>query len=115
LREAEFLELWDRLSLWDLVERYPGRRGVRKVRVALERLKSEPPGRKRSKLEERFAPFLRRHRLPLPRFNDWIVLGLSATRWTATGRARGRSLSSMVGRGTGPERPFAKTGLATGP
>jgi len=75
LREAEFLELWDRLSLWDLVERYPGRRGVRKVRIALERLKSEPPGRKRRGLEERFAPFLRRHRLPLPRFNDWIVLG----------------------------------------
>jgi len=75
LREAEFLELWDRLSLWDLVERYPGRRGVRKVRVALERLKSEPPGRKRSKLEERFAPFLRLHHLPLPRFNDWILLG----------------------------------------
>ena len=32
-------------------------------------------GRKRSKLEERFAPFLRRNRLPLPRFNDWISLG----------------------------------------
>ena len=75
LREAEFLELWDRLSLWDLVERYPGRRGVARVRVALERLKSEPPGRRRSKLEERFAPFLRRHHLPVPRFNDWIVLG----------------------------------------
>jgi very-short-patch-repair endonuclease len=74
LREAEYLRRWDRLSLWDLVERYPGRRGVRKVRFALERLKKEPPGRKRSKLEERFAPFLRRHRLPLPRFNDWILL-----------------------------------------
>ena len=32
-------------------------------------------GRKRSPLEERFAPFLRLHHLPLPRFNDWIVLG----------------------------------------
>jgi very-short-patch-repair endonuclease len=75
LREAEFLELWDRLSLWDLVKRYPRRRGVAKVRIALERLKDEPPGRKRTPLEERFAPFLRRHHLPLPRFNDWIVLG----------------------------------------
>jgi very-short-patch-repair endonuclease len=75
LREAEFLELWDRLSLWDLVERYPGKRGGRKVRVALERLKEEPAGRKRSHLEERFAPFLRRHCLPLPRFNDWILVG----------------------------------------
>ena len=75
LREAEFLELWDRLSLRDLTERYPGKRGVRKVRVALERLEEEPSGRRRSKLEERFAPFLRRHHLPLPRFNDWILLG----------------------------------------
>jgi very-short-patch-repair endonuclease len=74
LREAEFLELWDRLSLRDLVERYPGRRGVRRVRAALERLKEEPSGRKRTPLEERFAPFLRRQRLPLPRFNDWILV-----------------------------------------
>ncbi|MGN6557025.1 MAG: DUF559 domain-containing protein [Solirubrobacterales bacterium] len=75
LREAEYLNLWDRLSLWDLLERYPARRGSRKVRFALQRLKEEPPGRKRSKLEDRFAPFLRRHRLPLPCFNDWILLG----------------------------------------
>jgi very-short-patch-repair endonuclease len=75
LREMEYLELRDRLSLWDLVARYPGRRGVRKVRAALERLEEEPVGRKRSKLEERFSPFLRSHRLPLPRFNDWILLG----------------------------------------
>ena len=75
LREIEFRELWDRLSLRDLIERYPGKRGVRKVRVALERLEEEPSGRRRSKLEERFAPFLRHHHLPLPRFNDWIVLG----------------------------------------
>jgi very-short-patch-repair endonuclease len=26
-------------------------------------------------LEERFAPFLGHHHLPLPRFNAWIVLG----------------------------------------
>jgi very-short-patch-repair endonuclease len=75
LREMEFLELRDRLSLRDLVERYPGRRGVRRVRTALKRLEEEPPGPKASPLEERFAPFLRRYRLPLPRFNDWILLG----------------------------------------
>jgi very-short-patch-repair endonuclease len=75
IKEAEYLNRWDRLSLWDLLERYPGKRGSRKVRYALQRLKEEPPGRKRSKLEERFAPFLRWHRLPLPRFNDWILLG----------------------------------------
>jgi very-short-patch-repair endonuclease len=75
LRESERLRLSDRLSLPDLIERYPGKRGIRKVQVALDRLKEDPVGRKRSKLEERFAPFLRRCRLPLPRFNDWIVLG----------------------------------------
>jgi len=75
LREAEYRNLWDKLSLWDLLERYPGKRGSRKVRVALKRLKEEPAGRKRSPLEERFSPFLRRHRLPLPRYNDWIQAG----------------------------------------
>jgi very-short-patch-repair endonuclease len=38
-------------------------------------VKNEPPGHKRSRLEQSFAPFLRRHRLPLPRFNDPILLG----------------------------------------
>jgi len=75
IKEAEYLQRWDRLSLLDLLERYPGKRGSRKLRFALARLEKEPSGRKRSKLEERFAPFLRRHRLPLPRFNDWILLG----------------------------------------
>lgn len=75
LRESEYRQLHDRLSLWDLVERYPGRRGVQKVRTALERLREEPSGRRRSRLEERFTSFLRTHRLPQPRFNDWIVSG----------------------------------------
>ena len=75
LREAEYRQLWDRLSLRDLVDRYPRQRGVRKVRLALERLEDEPSGRRRSPLEERFAPFLRHHRLPQPRFNDWILVG----------------------------------------
>ncbi|HEY6730241.1 MAG TPA: DUF559 domain-containing protein [Solirubrobacterales bacterium] len=74
LRETEFRQLWDRLSLWDLVERYPRRRGVRRVRVALERLQDEAPGERKSPLEERFGAFLGRYRLPLPRFNDWILL-----------------------------------------
>ncbi|HWN73661.1 MAG TPA: DUF559 domain-containing protein, partial [Solirubrobacterales bacterium] len=74
LREMEFLRCWGPLSLHDLVDRYPGRRGKRKVLAALQRLREEPEGRKRSKLEDRFAPFLRRHRLPLPRFNDLFSL-----------------------------------------
>jgi very-short-patch-repair endonuclease/predicted transcriptional regulator of viral defense system len=75
IREMEFRELRDPLSLWDLVRRYPRRRGVARVRLALERLKDEPEGGKKSPLEERFAPFLRRHDLPIPRFNDSIVFG----------------------------------------
>jgi very-short-patch-repair endonuclease len=75
LRESEHRNLWDRLSLPHLVERYPGRRGVKRVRLALARVTEEPSGRKRSRLEERFAPFIRRYRLPMPRFNDWILLG----------------------------------------
>jgi very-short-patch-repair endonuclease len=75
LREAEYLELHDRLSLWDLVERYPGRRGIRKVKIALEALRDEPIDERKSRLEERFAPFLRRHSLPRPHFNDWILVG----------------------------------------
>jgi Protein of unknown function (DUF559) len=74
LREAEYRNLWDGLSLWDLLGRYPRKRGSRRVRIALERLKEEPVGRKRSPLEERFSPFLRRWHLPLPRYNDWILL-----------------------------------------
>jgi len=75
IKEAEYLNRWDRLSLPDLLERYPGKRGSRKIRAALERFTEEPSGRKRPGLEERFAPFLRRHHLPVPRFNDWIILG----------------------------------------
>jgi very-short-patch-repair endonuclease len=75
LRESEFRQLTDRLSLPHLIARYPGKRGIRKVQAALDRLKEDPHGRKRSRLEERFAPFLRLHHLPLPRFNDWIVMG----------------------------------------
>ena len=75
LRESERLRLADRLSLPDLIERYPGKRGTRKVQLALDRLKEDPAGTKRSPLEERFAPFLRQTCLPLPRFNDWIEVG----------------------------------------
>jgi very-short-patch-repair endonuclease len=90
IKEAEYLNRWDRLSLPELLERYPGKRGSRKLRFALERLEEEPTGRKRSKLEKRFAPFLRRHHLPLPRFNDWIFLGARRYQvdchWPGTGR-----------------------------
>jgi very-short-patch-repair endonuclease len=75
VRQVEYLRLYDRLSLLDLVERYPGRRGRRRVRAALTRLEALPAGRTRSQLEKRFLPFLRRHGLPRPRLNDWIMVG----------------------------------------
>jgi very-short-patch-repair endonuclease len=75
LREMEYRELWGALSLRDLIDRYPGRRGIRKVKAALEGVKDEPTGERKSPLEERFAPFLRHHHLPLPRFNDPIAVG----------------------------------------
>jgi very-short-patch-repair endonuclease len=74
IRQIEFLRLYDRLSLHDLIERYPGRRGVARVKAALVRIEALPTGRVRSPLETKFLPFLRRHQLPRPRLNDWIVL-----------------------------------------
>lgn len=75
IRQVEFLRLYDRLSLPDLIQRYPGRRGAARVRAALVRIEALPSGRARSPLEKRFLPFLRRYRLPRPRLNDWIVVG----------------------------------------
>ncbi len=90
IRQAEYRRLYDRLSLLDLVERYPGRRGVRRVREALARLETLPIGRTRSRLEERFLPILRRHGLPRPRLNDWIVVGDKRYQvdchWSGTGQ-----------------------------
>lgn len=74
LREAEFLRLYDQLSLPHLLDRYSGRRGTRAVRAALAH-RAESPGRIRSPLEERFLPFLDRHGLPRPQLNAWLEAG----------------------------------------
>lgn len=74
LREAEFLRLYDRLSLRHLLDRYPRRHGAPEIEQCLARLAESPSGRIRSRLEERFVPFLRRHALPLPLLNAWIPL-----------------------------------------
>jgi very-short-patch-repair endonuclease len=75
LREAEYRELYDRLSLPHLLVRHPRRHGCRTVRRALIRVEESPSGSAASHLEERFLPFLRAHGLPIPRLNEWIVLG----------------------------------------
>jgi very-short-patch-repair endonuclease len=74
LRQAEYLRLYDSLSLLDLMDRYPGHRGSRAIRAALARLK-ETPGRTRSDFEERFVAFLDRYGLPRPHFNAWLTVG----------------------------------------
>lgn len=90
IRQAEYRRLYDRLSLIDMIDRYPGRRGVRRVRQALSRIESLPSGRTRSPLEERFLPFLRRYGLPRPRLNNWIVVGEERfevdCHWSGTGQ-----------------------------
>lgn len=72
LRESEYLRLYDRLSLPDLLERYPGRHGCRTIRECLRRRADLPTGRARSWLELEFLPFLRRNGLPRPRLNVWL-------------------------------------------
>ncbi|HEY2715128.1 MAG TPA: hypothetical protein VGI73_02795 [Solirubrobacterales bacterium] len=88
MREAEYRELYDRLSLPQLLERYPRRRGCRTVRLALRRLEESPSGQTASPLEERFLPFLRAYGLPIPRLNEWIDLGARSyrvdCRWPGT-------------------------------
>src|ERR1700733_2776449 len=74
LRETEYLQLYDRLSLRDLLARYPRRQGSRAIRECLVR-RAEAPGRARSWLEERFLPLLREHRLPRPQLNAWVEAG----------------------------------------
>jgi very-short-patch-repair endonuclease len=90
IRQAEYRQLHDRLSLVDMIDRYPGRRGVRRLREGLARIEVLPAGRTRSPLEERFLPFLRRHRLPRPRLNDWILVGQKRFQvdchWRGTGQ-----------------------------
>jgi very-short-patch-repair endonuclease len=90
IRQVEFLRLYDQLSLPDLIQRYPGRRGVARVRAALVRIEALPAGHVRSPLETRFLPFLRRYQLPRPRLNDWIIVGerrfLVDCHWSGSGQ-----------------------------
>jgi hypothetical protein len=73
LREAERQRLVDALSLADLVERHPGRRGVATIRSILAdaRLGLDVT---RSELEERFLDFVAASGLPRPATNI-VVLG----------------------------------------
>jgi very-short-patch-repair endonuclease len=71
IEEAEVRRLDDPLSLTDLVERYPGRRGTGVVKsiLALNRIGSTIT---RSGLEEAFLSFIEAHSLPSPDLNAAI-------------------------------------------
>jgi hypothetical protein len=82
LREREVERAWNemevrdyrlRLSVPDLIERYPGRKGT----LLLARLasgKAEPVGITRSELEERFLALIDRFGLPRPRMNAHLAI-----------------------------------------
>jgi hypothetical protein len=112
LRQAEYLQLHDRLSLPHLLERHPRRRGTRAVRAALAP-RTESTGRTRSALEERFLTFLDRHGLPRPSSTQQSRSAPASRRSTASGRTPDRSSSSTAGRATAPAPPSAKTAPAT--
>jgi very-short-patch-repair endonuclease len=75
INEAEVSGLSDPLSLGDLVDRYPGRNGVRMIRSILETLKVTMT---RSELEVRFLSFVKKHGLQRPEVNASLFV---AGRW----------------------------------
>ncbi len=72
LHEAEVGRLTDRLSLPDLLERYPRRRGVVNLRALLAA--KTPAGIAQSQIEELFVEFLDEHGLPRPRLNATLPI-----------------------------------------
>jgi hypothetical protein len=71
--DAEVLRLTDSLSLADLVDRYPGRRGVVAIRALLA-VRNAGVAITRSELEERFLVLLDRAGLPRPAVNRSVRL-----------------------------------------
>lgn len=74
MNEAEVRGLTDRLSIPDLLARYPRRRGSALLR-ALLRDDAISRGVTVEELEERFAAFLDRYGLPAPRRNADLAVG----------------------------------------
>jgi hypothetical protein len=72
LHEAEVRELRDRVSLPMLLERYPGRRGARKLRAVLG--SGEPVAFTRNEFEEAFLALVDAYGLPRPRMNADLAL-----------------------------------------
>lgn len=73
MNEAEVRRLTSRLSLPDLLDRYPGRRGNAVLRDIL-RAENALSGVTRQELEARFSALLDARRLPRPRHNADIAM-----------------------------------------
>jgi very-short-patch-repair endonuclease len=73
LNEMEVRRLADRLSIPDLLARYPGRRGTAVLRELLDE-GAEGRGVTENDFEELFVPLLDSHGLPRPRFNADIAV-----------------------------------------
>ena len=71
MHEAEVRRLNDRLSLPDILSRYPGRNGAATISAILE----DGATLTRSELESRFLVFVRRMRLPKPESNVTLFVG----------------------------------------
>jgi very-short-patch-repair endonuclease len=74
IREAEVRRLADPLSLPDLIQRHPGRRGVTDLRAVLGEL-SVGAGITREELEARFARFLDSRSFRRPERNAALTIG----------------------------------------
>lgn len=72
IHEAEVQQLRDRLSLWDLLDRYPRARGAANLRAVLG--SKLPAGVTQNDFEELFVAFLEEQRLPRPLLNGTLPM-----------------------------------------
>ena len=73
INQAEVRRLTHSLSMYDLLKRYPRRRGAPMLRALLDD-RAEARGITRSRLEERFATVLARSDLPRPQLNAGLAM-----------------------------------------
>ncbi len=71
--EMEVLQLTDKLSIPDLIGRYPARRATGALRKLLQG-EERARGPTRSELEDRFKAVLEKEGLPMPRFNAHVAV-----------------------------------------
>jgi hypothetical protein len=74
LEQALILELYDHEEMLAVIGRYRGRRGVARLRAAIEVLPDDP-ARFRSRVERRARDLLTEAGLPEPEINAWYVAG----------------------------------------